>query len=268
MTVSILGCGWFGSALAKSLIGKDIIVKGSTTSPAKLLALKAGGIDAYLVNITAAGENVVDPEFFRCDLLVISISTRGKDSMPYLDKIRLIASLAKQHKIKRVVFTSSIGVYGDHNGIVNEASIPLPGKQAGEILLSAEALLKSSASFSTVVIRFGGLVGPGRHPGNFLAGKTEIPNGAAPVNLIHLDDCIGISELIILNSPDNMTINAVAPDHPAKGEFYTAAAAAIGATVPQFNPDKAQWKIVESIYMDVLNYQFKVNDWMEWLNCK
>ena len=83
MTVSILGCGWFGSALAKSLTGKGIVVKGSTTSPGKLLALKTSGIDTYLVNITAAGEGEIDPGFFRCDLLVIAISTRGRDSMPY-----------------------------------------------------------------------------------------------------------------------------------------------------------------------------------------
>ena len=169
-------------------------------------------------------------------------------------------------KLKRIVFISSIGVYGDHNGIVNEKTLPLPGKQAGESLLSAEAFLQGCSSFSTAIIRFGGLVGPGRYPGNFFAGKTDIPNGLAPVNLIHLVDCIAISEKIILSGPDNCTINAVAPDHPTKSEFYTAAAALIVTAIPQFNPGKEQWKIVESIYLADLNYRFKIDNWMGWLS--
>ena len=98
MRVSILGCGWYGSALAKSLIDKGIIVKGSTTSPEKLLALKASGIPAYLINIAIGENSMIDPEFFGCDLLVVAISTRG--SGPYLDKIAAIASLARQNEIK------------------------------------------------------------------------------------------------------------------------------------------------------------------------
>lgn len=265
MKVSILGCGWFGSALAKSLIGQGVDVKGSTTSPQKLAVLQAGGIPACLVNITTIGESVIDHSFFDCDLLVISITTRGKDDTPYLSKIDLIASLAQRHNIKRVLFISSISVYGDHNETVNELTPPRPEKKAGELLLAAELKLKSCPAFITAVIRFGGLVGPGRDPGNFLAGKTGVPNGLAPVNLIHLDDCTGITERIIFPGPADYTINAVAPDHPTKTEFYTAAARVAGTVPPVFIPEREQWKIVKSIYMDELKYHYKTTNWLEWL---
>jgi len=265
MKVSILGCGWFGRALAKSLMGQGVDVKGSTTSPEKLLTLKAGGISSHLINITTGNALAVDDDFFSCDVLVISISTRAKDGTPYPAKIDLIADLAEKFKVKRLVFISSISVYGDHNETVNELTPPRPEKNAGELLLAAELKLKSNPAFSTCVIRFGGLVGPDRHPGNFLAGKMGVPNGLAPVNLIHLDDCTGIAERVIFSGPDNCTINAVAPDHPAKAEFYTAASQVAGTAAPVFIPEKGQWKIVESIYMGELQYRFKTTNWLQWL---
>ena len=94
-------------------------------------------------------------------------------------------------------FISSTSVYGDVCGMVDEDTLPSPETLSGEILVLAEKLFTSSNSFQTTVIRFGGLVGPGRDPGRFFAGKENISNGLAPVNLIHLDDCIGIGKEII-----------------------------------------------------------------------
>jgi glycerol-3-phosphate dehydrogenase len=36
MVISILGCGWYGTALAVDLIEKGILIKGSTTSTEKM----------------------------------------------------------------------------------------------------------------------------------------------------------------------------------------------------------------------------------------
>ncbi len=44
MTVNILGCGWYGLALAKFFVEKGIIVKGSTTSTEKLSTLAQAGM--------------------------------------------------------------------------------------------------------------------------------------------------------------------------------------------------------------------------------
>ena len=43
--IGILGCGWFGFALAKALLAKDYLVKGTTTSEDKLATLKKAGIE-------------------------------------------------------------------------------------------------------------------------------------------------------------------------------------------------------------------------------
>ncbi len=45
-------------------------------------------------------------------------------------------------------------------------------------------------------LRLAGLVGPGRHPGRFFAGKTA-PDGEHGVNLVHLQDVIGAITLLL-----------------------------------------------------------------------
>ena len=47
MKISILGCGWLGFPLAKSLVEKGFSVKGSTTSENKLSILSTAGILFY-----------------------------------------------------------------------------------------------------------------------------------------------------------------------------------------------------------------------------
>ena len=49
--ISILGCGWLGLPLAKSLIAKRRSVNGSTTSENKLQILKDADINPFLVTL-------------------------------------------------------------------------------------------------------------------------------------------------------------------------------------------------------------------------
>ncbi|HTJ51646.1 MAG TPA: NAD(P)H-binding protein [Cyclobacteriaceae bacterium] len=265
MTVSILGCGWFGIPLAKSLISKDHQVKGSTTSEEKLATLASHNIIPFLINV-GAKDNIFDDSFFQCDVFIIAITPRLNDSVSYHSKIEIIASLLQQHKTKKVILISSTGVYDDCNAHVNEQTIPNPEKQSGKIIWQAESLLKNSSHFTSTAIRFGGLVGPGRHPGRFLAGKTDLSNGKAPVNMIHLSDCIGICNNIIENDFNIDTLNAVCPHHPTREEFYTVASTQLGVTAPTFNAENTNWKIVDSVYLEnLLHYKFIVSDWNEWL---
>jgi nucleoside-diphosphate-sugar epimerase len=100
-------------------------------------------------------------------------------------------------KLQKVIFISSTGVYADLNMEVNELTDPQPDTVSGKILYEAEELFRQQIKFKTTIIRFGGLIGLGREPGRFFAGKKDIPNGLAPVNLIELNDCIGITEAIL-----------------------------------------------------------------------
>ncbi len=266
MVVSILGCGWFGQPLAKSLLSKGFEVKGSTTSPIKLPVLKSGNIPAYLIDISSPETSVIDPLFFTCNILVIANNVRINDGQKYLAQIGTTIGLIKQFKIKKVIFISSISAYGEPCAPVDEDTKPTPVTVSGKLLLQAEKLLQAQLTFSTTIIRFGGLIGPGRDPGNFFAGKSNIPNGDAPVNLIHLDDCIGITESIISSDIEIELINAVAPSHPTKKAFYTAASKKSGLAIPSFISGKTTWKIVDSINTGkLLKYTFKIRDLLTWV---
>ncbi|HTK20130.1 MAG TPA: SDR family oxidoreductase [Mucilaginibacter sp.] len=265
MVVSILGCGWYGKALASELLKKGVIVKGSATSIEKLDVLKALGISPFIVRVNA-DEIKFDNDFFKCDILVISIPPglkKGEGSF-YLPKLNHIIQAARQNNIQKLIYISSTGVYGDHNKALNENDDPKPDSESGKILLEAESLFRSESHFKTTIIRFAGLVGPDRHPGRFFAGKKDVPNGLAPVNMIHLDDCIGIGSAIIEQDTFGYLFNACSPDHPAKEDFYKDTAIKGGYEAPQFLHELKAWKVIESVNLKpILNYTFKIQNWKD-----
>ena len=266
MRISILGCGWFGQALAKSLINNGNQVNGSVTTDEKFDQLRYMGISPYLVKLGEEGFKP-EPGFFSCDILVISIPPRSRSGQgeSYLLKLGAIVNSLVQYGIKKVIYISSTGVYGEHNRRVTELDEPLPDSASGQILLDAERLFSKQTEFKTTIIRFGGLIGPGRHPGRFFAGRTEIPNGRAPVNMIHQSDAVGITETFIANDLFGYTVNACAPDHPEKSAFYPFMASRGGYPLPQFIDELQQWKLVGSVYLKpLLNSQFKIAAWNQY----
>jgi nucleoside-diphosphate-sugar epimerase len=266
MTISILGCGWYGLALAKALLVDGITVKGSTTSPEKLGLLADAGIVPFLLNLSE--DLPLSADFFDCDVLIISIPPKARSGAgaEYVPKLKRVIDAINQSLVKKVILISSTGVYADLNQEVNEQTPPQPNTPAGQVLFEAEELFNRQTAFETTIIRFGGLIGPGRDPGRFFAGKKEIPNGLAPVNLIHLDDCIGITKAIIQQDIFDLTINACAPHHPTKMDFYTQATANAGLVSPEFLPELKEWKIVSSVVVgEVLVYNYKIDNWYNWL---
>ena len=89
--------------------------------------------------------------------------------------------------------------------------------------------------FKTAVLRFGGLIGQDRNPARFLAGKLNVANPDGAINLIHLDDCIGIIKAIIAKDIWNERFNAVAPYHPTRKEYYSQKALDQNLVPPAFN---------------------------------
>lgn len=266
-TISILGCGWYGLELAKALVEQGYLVKGSSTTFEKLELLSAYQIQPFLINIQKEEEKY-DPVFFQSELLFICIPPRRNtaEQADFHHKIERIIAAAKQNKITQLIFISSTAVYGDTNSTLNELDIPKPETESGKAMLKVEYLLRNQPDFTTTIIRFAGLVGPKRHPGRFFAGKKDIPNGRAPINLIHLNDCIGISLAILNDQLFGYTFNACAPDHPSKQEFYTGAAIEANLATPIFKDELLTWKIVTSVYSSVLNYNYLVSNWIKWLS--
>ena len=267
MVISILGCGWYGKALGAGLTKQGFIVKGSTTSVDKFAGLSIAGIKPYLVNLSPENYNY-DPEFFDCDILVISLPPKFKSgqSEQYLPKIQLAVNEAIKHYTTKVIYISSTGVYGDVNRQVNELDEPMSDNEHSRVLLKAEEMISLQPEFKATILRFSGLIGPGRNPGRFFAGKQDIPNGHAPVNLIHLDDCVAITLAIIKNDAFGYLFNACNTSHPAKSVFYTDASAQANLPLPQFVDELKNWKIVNSHNLEkILGYHFKSENLLDYV---
>ncbi|RZK17787.1 MAG: SDR family NAD(P)-dependent oxidoreductase [Flavobacterium sp.] len=266
-TISILGCGWFGLALAKHLQANNYIVKGSTTRIEKLALIKEQGIQPYLINFEE-DRHEYDPEFFKSTTLIITIPPKRNSAEQYsfAKKIAAISDAAKNQIIQNVLFISSTAVYANANEVVDESTHPIPETDSGKVLLESEKILQAQPEFKTTILRFAGLVGPSRDPGRFFAGKNDVPNGMAPINLIHLNDCIGITMQIISQNAFGLIINGCAPHHPSKQDFYTAAALRSSFPKPSFIEELKTWKTITSTQTPYyLKYKYLIDNWTDWL---
>lgn len=265
-TISILGCGWYGLPLAKNLKSLNYVVKGSTTNPEKMDILRREDIEPYLVSFEE-NSTIYDPQFFLSKILVICIppkrSTGSQSTFP--GKIKSILNAAKDGSIENIIFISSTAIYGDPGSVVTEADDPYPETVSGQAMVKSEEFLHHQ-SIKATIIRFAGLIGPGRDPARFFSGKTNIANGQAPVNLIHLNDCIGLTISILEQRAFGHIFNAVCPDHPQKKDFYTAAARRSNREAPVFIDELTKWKTVSTNHIpSLLKYNYQITNWSDWL---
>jgi nucleoside-diphosphate-sugar epimerase len=275
--ISILGCGWLGLPLAKSLIEKGFSIKGSTTSEEKLEVLQKAGIEPFLIAIKSnkVTGNIV--KFLdNSEILIIDIppDLRYGNTESFIEKMKQSIPFLEQSTIKKLIFVSSTSVYSgisldcaredniarDEKFKVTEETIAVPENESGIQLLASEKILMSNKHFATTIVRFGGLIGEDRNPTKFLAGRKNIENPNAPINFIHQKDCIGIIEKIIETNSWNQIYNGVAPFHPTRKDYYTQKAKEMGLEIPEFDETKPSFgKIVSSEKaVQVLGYNFLV----------
>lgn len=260
--ISILGCGWLGLPLAKSLIKNGFSVKGSTTSLEKISVLEDLEIDAFQIEI---GESQIKGEINsfleKSEILIIDIppKLRKETSENFVQKIQNLIPFIEKSSVEKVIFISSTSVYADDNSMITDTSQPNSNSKSGKQLAQTEQLLKGNSNFKTTVIRFGGLIGNDRHPIHFLSGRKNIENPDAPINLIHQADCIGIIEGIIKQEYWNETFNAVAPFHPTRRGYYTQKALELNLPLPEFDEEKPSFgkTIVSNRLENVLNFKFR-----------
>ena len=272
--ISILGCGWLGLPLAKALLEKGFQINGSTTTKEKLLLLKNEGINPFLIDIPLS----IDKEnhgvesfsdsmtsFLKgSDTLIIDIppKLRGDSAAAiektFVKKIVTLIPFIEKSTVRNLLFVSSTSVYGESQMTVTEFTKPEPDTESGKQLIESEQLLQSNSNFKTTSIRFGGLIGIDRQPGRYLAGRENLENPVAPVNLIHQEDCIGIILKIIEMNSWNETFNAVSSFHPTREKYYTEKAAELNLAEPKFDHSRSSiGKLIENDkVINLLKYTF------------
>ena len=247
-TISVLGCGWLGLPLAKSLLKKGNILKGSTTSLDKIELLESFKIQPFLVDISL--DQTLD-DFLNTDVLIIAITSKD------IDGFKTLISKIEQAPVKNIIFISSTSVYPNLNRVVTEkdATVDSP-------LATIEKLFINNINFKTTILRFSGLFGGERQPANWFKGGRAIPQPEGFVNLIHQVDCIQIIEKIIEENSFGEIFNASTNHNPKRRVFYTKVKVDNGFEKPVFKEDEPlSWKIISSEKLQQkLNYKFTVND--------
>jgi nucleoside-diphosphate-sugar epimerase len=232
--ISILGCGWLGKPLAISLIKKGFTVKGSTTSEEKLGEFQEIGITPFLISLDYLAHNI--SAFLDSEILIVALPSKD------IEGFRNLIGHIEKSPVKKVIFISSTSVYGNSEEIVTEESETLPSA-----LTTIEMLFKNSAHFETTVIRFAGLFGYNRKPGNFFKNGRKIPNPDGFVNMIHQDDCIQLIEKVIEKNAWHEVFNGCADTHPIRRDFYTKCTLDIGLEIPQFEEvTEIQQKVISN----------------------
>lgn len=101
------------------------------------------------------------------DEVLVTTSADGRDVAAYRHAyVRGTATLldhlgATQRPPRLVSFTSSTGVHGDGETVVDETTPPAPARATAEVLVEAERLLDEH-ELTTSVLRLSGIYGPGR----------------------------------------------------------------------------------------------------------
>ena len=195
--VLIAGCGDIGSGLASSLrtVGFDV------TGLRRRAHLIPRGVEPLEADL-AAPDSLAILSKRRFHYVVITSAAAAYDAASYrrvyVDGLRnLLRSLCGE---PRLLLLSSTAVYHHHDGEwVDEDSPTAPGTFSGQLLLEAEALLQMHAPGRSMVLRLGGIYGPGRE--RLL---REVRDGVGcprePVrysNRIHREDCIGILRFLV-----------------------------------------------------------------------
>lgn len=259
--ISILGCGWLGLPLAKTLVHNGFSIHGSTTSEEKLAILKKSKIQPFLIDLkshTIIG--AVEDFLQESKTLIIDIppKLRGDNKEDFIAKMERLIPHIEKSTVENLLFISSTSVYGEENDSVTEETDLNPDSEGGRQLAIVEKLLQMNTNFKTSVLRFGGLIGEDRNPIRFLAGRKNLDNPEAAINLIHREDCIGIILKILDTNTWGETFNAATPFHPSRKQYYTQKAVELNLAPPTFNQSNPSvGKIILSDKLKkVLNYTF------------
>lgn len=264
--VAIVGLGWLGMPLALALSARGWAVSGSKTTPDGVEAARHCGIDAVPLRLTpdivAEAEDL--DSLLKADALVITLpaSRTAATADDYRQAVQNVVDQALACQIPHILFTSSTSVYGGE-GEKNEESGLHPETVAGKTLVELENWLHALPSTRVDIVRLAGLVGPQRHPGRFLAGKTGLDNGSHGVNLVHLDDVIEAISLLLHTPGEGRTYNLCAGEHPSRDSFYPAVSRLLDLTPPTFLAAETQsrGKIIDgSRICQQLDFYYRYND--------
>jgi nucleoside-diphosphate-sugar epimerase len=223
--ILIAGCGYVGRALGARIVARGCEVWG----------LRRGASQST-DGIRPIAADLADPATLRAlpadlDAVVYAASAGGSTPEAYeAAYLRGLENLLAVVVPRRLIFVSSTAVYGDRQGAwTDEESQPEPDHFSGRILLEAEKIALAGP-MPAMVLRLGGIYGPGRERliREVVEGRALRPAEPMFTNRIHRDDAAGaIAHLLALERPEPIYLGV--DSEPADlGAIYAWIAARLG----------------------------------------
>ncbi len=260
--VGIIGLGWIGLPLAYHLKNKGWEVIGSTTSDQKKSDIEKEGIEVVKLTMNPHPEGDGFQKLFDCEYLVINIPPRSRIQSAdfYLEQLKYLKSMIHQSVPKKVLFTSSTGIYpSEPSAISYDESFVLTRENAGNpTLWDAEQMMLKNKEYQMTIFRLGGLMGESRIPGKYFAGKEKV-TGHTRVNYLHLEDAVSAITWILEKEIWEENFNVVAPIHPKREEIYEKNAMDLGLKAPKSYelPKEGEDRLISSKKIIEFGYNFK-----------
>ncbi|MBR90074.1 MAG: NAD(P)-dependent oxidoreductase [Verrucomicrobiales bacterium] len=213
MRVLIVGCGYVGLSLGRTLVDQGHEVHGLRRTADGVAEMETVGLKPHRVDITANGSLEALPGDFDWVINTAS-SSRGDAAMHHEVFVEGTRNLVERFERSqaRLLFTSSTSVYPQTDGgWVDEESFDEPVVGTAQNLALAEEMYLKHPGGATL-LRVAGIYGPSRGHlyRQFLKGKAVIEGeGNRWVNMIHRDDvvtailCAMENEMGIYNVTDN-----------------------------------------------------------------
>ena len=211
--ILIAGCGYVGSELARLLYNEGFTVWALRRSVEKLPANVVHPIAGDLFDPNQLGKWPESIDY----VVYTAAASAGYNEDSYRNAYvngltNIITRLqTDDYRPKRILFTSSTGVYHQKDGeLVDENSPTLPDSFSEKIMLEAENVLLKSP-FPATCVRLGGIYGPDRLwlINQVKAGKGCPSEPAVYTNRIHRDDCAGILAHLIKRDLNKQPVDSV-----------------------------------------------------------
>lgn len=229
-TIGILGCGWLGEALAKTLVNENHTVKGTTTSQNKISALRAKNIIPYVIDLS--NDEIPELESFLqdLDLLIIAIPPFRDEPIPtYAENFKKLSGFLNPDL--PVFMMSSLSVYAPQKTIITEDSNHFSEDTTAKQIRAAEKVLQS-LSKQVTILRLGGLFGTDRHPVAYIAKLPFLNNPDLSINMIHQADIVRFTLFLIEKEPRDAIYNFVSPAYLNRRFYYTKMSEALALKLP------------------------------------
>lgn len=225
MRLFILGLGYSARHFVRKFGGSFSHIAGTVRDPGQRDDLE--GIEVHAFSGSSPARETV--ELVRdADVLLISIPP-GSTGDPAIAAFGNV--LAAGHR--KVVYLSTIGVYGDHaGGWVDESTPPQATLERARMRVAAEQAWTDTTGGDAAILRLAGIYGPGRNALATLRAGTarRIIKAGQVFNRIHVDD-IASAIMAAIHHEGGGTWN-VCDDEPAPPQDVIAYAAKLMNVAP------------------------------------